>query len=602
MVSTRVAQTPQAGTATTPPASLAKWLGLSVLVAAAMLVVAYGRLMPHDPLGDARPSATCSDCVGNTADPGTHGNPSAGGQTPEGRGSMGSRIVRTIQGLFAALDASLREVVAPGSETSEDAALPCGRGIHDPPHCGGSGRTGYERRLADRPSPAAPAGGSLISGRILDAAGLGIGGVQVTLVAVGSSGDSHAEERRNTPRPVATTDDLGYYEFRGLRDGDYEIRTAATEAYGPRRMAARSGLRNADIVLVGDRSVVVEGEVLGVAGERLAAVTVLPVVVGAASVQTDAFGAYRLEVPLQPGLRSLSIRYQLAGFLDQTVAVDMSGRPGLGSLPLDVKLQPVESWTSVAGVVTDAGGAPLAGRSVSLRKVGGQQSYRTTTDRRGRYSFDAVEAPVSYQLDVSGAPDHEDYRRRIDVSTRAARFDVAVEPFEFGTVSGRLVNADGAPVTNFSLVVRNKASAAPNAVVSSDAAGNFRVERAPAGELTVASQSSPSILVRGLRLAAGDELDLPLVIDWGEHELRGVVVDQNDNPVPASRVLLTWTRVENGVTATTTRRARSDAQGVFYFDNLGPGPHLLQVESPGRRPVKVTHDISRQGYFVRVGV
>jgi hypothetical protein len=224
------------------------------------------------------------------------------------------------------------------------------------------------------------------------------------------------------------------------------------------------------------------------------------------------------------------------------------------------------------------------------------------TDRRGRYSFDAVEAPLPYYLNVSGAPDHEDYRKRIDVTTHAARFDVAVDSFEFGTVSGRLINADGAPISNFSLVVRHKASSSPNAIVSSDAAGNFRVTQAPAGELTVASQSSPSILVRGLRLEPGDELNVPLVIDWGEHELNGVIVDHNNNPVPAARVLLTWTRVADGITTTTTRRARSDAQGIFYFGELGPGPHLLQIDSPGRRPVKVTHDISREGYFVRVGV
>jgi hypothetical protein len=60
--------------------------------------------------------------------------------------------------------------------------------------------------------------------------------------------------------------------------------------------------------------------------------------------------------------------------------------------------------------------------------------------------------------------------------------------------------------------------------------------------------------------------------------------------------------VEGGVTTTTTRRTRSDAQGVFNFSNLGPGPHLLQIDSLGRRPVKMTHDVSREGYFVQVGV
>jgi hypothetical protein len=584
----------QAGT--NRPKGLARWIALFVAVATVTLFVSHGLLSDEDP------SAGCADCDQSTSAQAESEAIRSDSQAFSGSGSLGDRLVTTIRKMFATLGASLQRLTGNDSTTNQEADFNCGPGLADSLDCGGDGRASYWRRLAARSSGAAPAGSAMIGGRVLDAAGLGIGGVPVTLVPIGTFDELQGNKEAAIGRSTTTTDESGFYEFQGLRDGDYEIRTAATGVYGPRRMAARSGLRNADIVLIGERTVVLEGEVVGVAGERLEAVTVLPVLLGVPSVRTDALGDYRLPVPLKPGARTLTVRFQLAGFLDQTIAVDLTRHQGPGSLALDVRMQPIESWTSVTGVVTNSNGTPLAGRLVSLRHVGGQQAYRTTTDRRGRYSFDAVEAPVSYHLNVSGAPDHEDYRKKIDVATSAARFDVAVDPFEFGTVSGRLVNADGAPISNFSLVVRNKASASPNAIVSSDASGNFRFTQAPAGELSVASQSSPSILVRGLHLAPGEDLDLPLVIDWGAHELRGVIMDHNNNPVPASRVLLTWTRAEGGVTTTTTRRASSDAQGVFYFSDLGPGPHLLQIDSPGRRPVKVTHDISREGYFVRVGV
>lgn len=585
-----------------PPRNRARWIVLSVVAATVMLSVSHGLLTSGDRLSDKDSSAECADCGESTAARTAFGATRDNSSAPGSAGSLGDRLFTMIRKMFAAPDGSLRPLNGDESPTGQDVDIYCEQGRRDGLHCGGNGSGSYGRRLAGRPSHQMPAGQAMISGRVMDAAGLGIGGVPVTVVPVGGLDRSQAHGQDAVRRPVTTTDASGFYEFQGLPEGDYEIRTAAMGSYGPRRIAVRSGLGNADIVLVGERTLVIEGEVVGVAGERLEAVTVLPVLVGVPSVRTDISGDYRLQVPLQPGTRAFTVRFQLAGFQDLTVPVDLTGREERGRLALDVKMRPVESWTSVAGVVTDSSGSPLAGRLVSLRQVGGQQSHRTVTDRRGRYSFDAVEAPLPYYLNVSGAPDHEDYRKRIDVTTHAARFDVAVDSFEFGTVSGRLINADGAPISNFSLVVRHKASSSPNAIVSSDAAGNFRVTQAPAGELTVASQSSPSILVRGLRLEPGDELNVPLVIDWGEHELNGVIVDHNNNPVPAARVLLTWTRVADGITTTTTRRARSDAQGIFYFGELGPGPHLLQIDSPGRRPVKVTHDISREGYFVRVGV
>jgi protocatechuate 3,4-dioxygenase beta subunit len=584
-----------------PPRSLAKWIVLSVVAATVMLSVSHGLLTSGDRLSDKDSSVECADCSEST-DARTEFGTTRGDSSAPGRaGSLGDRIFTMIRQIFTAPNASLRQLTRDESLTDQDMDIYCEQVRPDGLDCGGNNTGGYGRRLAGRLSRPAATEQFMISGHVMDTAGLGIGGVPVTVVAIGFDA-SQAQGEGAARRPITTTDESGFYEFPGLSEGDYEIRTAATDTYGPRRIAVRAGLTNADIVLVGERTLVIEGEVVGVAGERLEGVTVLPVLVGVPSVRTDLSGDYRLQVPLQPDTRAFTVRFQLAGFQDLTVPVDLTGREGRGSLALDVKMRPVESWTSVAGVVTDSDGSPLAGRLVSLRQVGGQQSYRTMTDRRGRYSFDAVEAPVPYYLNVSGAPDHEDYRKRIDVTTHATRFDVAVEPFEFGTVSGRLINADGAPVSNFSLVVRHKASSSPNAIVSSDAAGNFRVMHAPAGELTVASQSSPSILVRGLRLEPGDELNVPLVIDWGDHELNGVIVDHNNNPVPAARVLLTWTRVADGITTTTTRRARSDAQGNFYFGDLGPGPHLLQIDSPGRRPVKVTHDISLEGYFVRVGV
>ena len=122
----------------------------------------------------------------------------------------------------------------------------------------------------------------------------------------------------------------------------------------------------------------------------------------------------------------------------------------------------------------------------------------------------------------------------------------------------------------------------------------------PAGDLVVASQSTPSILVRGLHLDQGDKLQLPLILDWGDHEIRGSVVDADGNPVPASRVVLHWSYETEGVSTKATRRTAADTQGHFAFSNLGPGPHSLQINAPGFRTVDINHDLSRQGYDLTV--
>ena len=577
----------------------ARRIATSVAAVSTLALAAYGFLSFEERPHQEMPVASCAGCAG-TADAPAHDEAS---RERSGPAALSARIVSAVRSVFAAVATAWQDAVPADSATTLEADARCGKGVPDIfGRCGRSGSGSYSRWLPGSSDHTPSAHNSSIGGRVMDMHGLGIEGIPVSIVTIRTAEESHSKGEDSPARPTTTTDSSGFYEFAGLPAGDYEVRTAASGAYRPARLAARSGLQNADILLVADDTLVIEGDVVGVAGERLEAVTVLPVLVGVASARTDAFGRYRLEVPLKPGTRSLMVRFQLPGFLDHSVPVDLSGRSEVASLALDVRMQPIQAWTSVSGVVRSATGSPLAGRSVSLRRVGGQTAYRTTTDRRGRYSFDAVEAPVPYYLSISGAPDHEDHRQKIDVATNAARFDVVVDPYEFGTVSGRLVNVDGAPVSNLDLVLRNKASQTASAVVSSDTSGNFRVAQAPAGELTIASQSSPSILVRGLRLAPGDELDVALVLDWGDHELRGVVVDQNNNPVPATRVLLSWSRVEGGVTTTTTRRTRSDAQGAFNFSNLGPGPHVLQIDSAGRRPVKMTHDISRQGYFVKVGV
>ena len=263
-------------------------------------------------------------------------------------------------------------------------------------------------------------------------------------------------------------------------------------------------------------------------------------------------------------------------------------------------MHPVESWTSLSGTIYSDSGEPLAARTVELRPHSAQQTFSAITDDQGRYTFPVIESPADYRLIVFGGVDHKDSQLSVNLTVDMDEFDVVIESYEFGTVTGQLVNLNGVPVPDFDLVLRNTASRKPNALVSSDEFGNFEIPAAPAGELVVASQSTPSIMVQGLHLTPGGKLHLPLVLDWGEHEIRGIVVDAHDNPVPASRIILRWSHQVDGITTKATRRTAADTQGYFAFGNLGPGPHSLHINAPGFSTVDIDHDLSRQGYDVMV--
>jgi hypothetical protein len=442
-----------------------------------------------------------------------------------------------------------------------------------------------------------PAAGQSISGQLLTTEGRGLGGVRI----VASPGRLNANAKvAGKLRFWTVTDSLGAYALDGLPDGEYTIRSSRHGAYQSARISARAGVNYADLVVSRDSAAVIEGRVLGSAGEPLEGVTVLPKLLGQPSVRSDDDGFFRLPVALKPATRTVSLRFQRPGYYEQSGEVLLAKAGTSGAATLDVVMNPVEAWTSLNGTVYSDSGKPLAGRAVELRPQSAQQTYTAITDRQGRYLFPVIESPADYRLIVFGGAGHKDHQQPVKLTADTDELDIVVDSYEFGAVSGQLVNQNGEPIPNFEMVLRNAESRRPNALLSTDSNGNFDVPAAPAGDILLASQSTPSILIQGLHLNAGDRLRVPLVLDWGRHEIRGIVVDALGNPVPASRVVLKWSREADGVITRATRRTAADTQGHFAFSNLGPGPHSLRIDAPGFSAVDIDHDLSRQGYDLTV--
>jgi hypothetical protein len=437
-----------------------------------------------------------------------------------------------------------------------------------------------------------------ISGRVLTTEGVGLNGITI------SASPERLKSKQITGSEIlrfwTVTDSLGAYSLDRLPDGEYTIRSGAQGPYRSARISARAGVNYADLVVSRNSTTVVEGQVLTDAGEPLEGVTVLPNLLGQPSVLTGDDGRFRLPVTFKPKINSFALRFQRPGYREQSDNVQLQhlGAPNVAAV--NVVMHPVESWTALNGTVYSDSGETLAGRTIELRPILAQRTYHTTTDRHGKYTFPILESPADYRLIVFGGADHKDYQQPVHMTVDTHELDVVVESYEFGEVTGQLVNLNGAPVPDFDLVLRNTASRKPNALVSTDKHGNFKIAAAPAGDLVVASQSTPSIMVQGLHLNPGDKIHLPLVLDWGEHQIRGIVVDAHDNPVAASRIILKWSHEVDGITTKATRRTAADTQGQFAFSNLGPGPHSLQIDAPGFSTVDIDHDLSRQGYDVTV--
>jgi len=440
--------------------------------------------------------------------------------------------------------------------------------------------------------------GHAISGRVLTADGIGLAGI--TIVAAPERFATGRDAESGTLRFWTVTDSLGAYSLDGIPDGEYSVKSRANGAYPSARISVRAGVDYADLVVSPNVARVAEGRVLDAAGKPLEGVTVLPVLPGQPSVLTGDDGRFRVPVRLKPTVKSFALRFQLPGFLEQTGTFEVPADATATTTAMKVVMQPVEAWTSVKGRVYSDSGDPLAGRTVELRPKSSPRSYKATTDSQGHFAFPVVESPADYRLMLAGGADHKDYQRSLHVTADMGELDVIAESYEFGAVTGELVNLSGEPVPDFALLVRNTGSRQPNALVNTDEHGNFEIPAAPAGKLVVASQSTPSILVDGLELKAGDKLHLPLVMDWGQHEIHGVVLNALGNPVPASRILLQWSHQADGITVKTTRRTAADTQGHFAFSRLGPGVHSLQIDAAGFSPVVIDHDVSRQGYELTV--
>lgn len=340
-----------------------------------------------------------------------------------------------------------------------------------------------------------------------------------------------------------------------------------------------------------ERPLSLQGQVKDMKGNSLQGVRVVSTQTSSPEAATDRSGNYRLQIPVTRSTRNFVLKFQLAGYREESRQLSESQIFSSDTVRVDARLTPIKTTASVAGRVTNREGTPLSGEVVYLL---GLVQYRAVTNQAGEFVLADVEAEQSYTLRVPARSPYRPFVQQIRVGTGGLRQNVVVElgSPESGTISGRMIDAAGNSLPLFSLWLQSYNPAARELVqATSDESGRFAMDGVPLGNLNFTTRSQPRLLISGLNLTEPGVRNIDLIVDWGGYEITGQVLDSAGAPVAGSKVLLSWSHQYGGLRSQSERETASDTSGFFRFAQIGPGVHSIRVSLPGFRNGVLQHNV-----------
>ncbi|MHC5074520.1 MAG: carboxypeptidase regulatory-like domain-containing protein, partial [Planctomycetota bacterium] len=440
------------------------------------------------------------------------------------------------------------------------------------------------------PSEASSGSELSIAGRVLDEEGRPVPGLGV----VAARHALHAGEAEpvlsSPPEQRVRTRRDGSYEFGGMEAGDYLIRTVATDRYASARVMALGGSRSADLVVVENHWILVHGTVTDAKGNRLAGVRVIPPDPQGAT-WSDEDGSYETDLVAQRK-GNYAFDFLLEGFQEERINIKGDRLIGLSQKRLDVRLSSAAETTTVFGTLTTERGERIEGEMIRLQSQLLKARYTAVTDRDGSFSIPDVKVGSDYSVMVLPKGPYQPHTERGVVFTgQDALLEIVLGALGTGRLSGRMLDAEGNPLPDFTLWLQSTRNPANRVPVTADRAGGFVVENAPEGRLLFITRSAPRLEVQGIELGAGEDKEVDLVLDRGDHELRGSVLDDRGEPVAGATLTLRWVLHGGGTRSASTRRTVTDKSGSFGFTQLGPGRHDLDVGAAGYQNVQESVEV-----------
>jgi protocatechuate 3,4-dioxygenase beta subunit len=298
-------------------------------------------------------------------------------------------------------------------------------------------------------------------------------------------------------------------------------------------------------------------------------------------VSTDATGGFRVE-GLPPG--GLVVSAAARGFSRATLRAPASGRRA------EMVLVP---GSSIAGVVSDPAGRPVAGASLRLEhETLPSPPARATSDARGRFEFAGLQAPGPFRLLALAAGLSPVMKVGLTLERQAETRADLVVPLG-ARVKGRLVDEAGLPLAARVAVVELLGVVPWQDVVQADAAsdGRFTFDRLPEGaHVLVATGRGRAPARIPIEVAGTDEVDLgDLVIETGLL-LRGRVHDERGRGLAGAHV-----RVFQSVQGPPRPiEAETNDDGSFLLSGLSQGRTGLWIQASGFARVTMAAEAGRE--------
>jgi large repetitive protein len=387
-----------------------------------------------------------------------------------------------------------------------------------------------------------------------------------------------------------TTDD-GSFTLQHVPLGAVNLVASAPGfAAGRMNLDLQEGKPITDLVLELETGVRLVGKVTGPNGSPLADATVMvaPSPTGSFAMSgtmrratTDANGEYSLE-SLEAGEETIEFQHPKQVATSRTVT--LKGR----ETRLDVQLSGGQRVTGT--VVTESGMAVPDASVEAFSPSGGGD--RTRTNASGTFEFESM-SPGRYRFRAEKSGYLEARLDDVDVTTTN---NVRLQLRSGGTIYGRVTGLTEADYASVIVDARGGGSTSSAAV---DPSGNFRIEGAPVGTVSVSAMLSSrsfgtrrSSATQTVELNAGSSQQVTIEFR-GDTSVRGRIT-RNGTPLRGATVAFYPRQGGSQTSASVT----ADEQGVYQVSGLESGEYtVMVVDSQRFSPYSTTYNVRGGGTF-----
>ncbi len=458
--------------------------------------------------------------------------------------------------------------------------------------------------------------GVRIYGLVYDEAGQGIPEARVWLIGLGFSGAAeHADAAKNegSLREVLT-DKEGQFEFRNAQRSVYSIDVAAEgyaqTQYNNLNLMGTTELLDKEVNFELGSGVSIEGRVVGSDGRAIAEAQIKAHGLKSQSYTSksdtvsDDAGFYKL-AGLQDAI--YVVRAEAEGYSPFTHARVKAGLSGI-----DFTLTP---RGSIRGVVVGPTGAPVGRFGIRIEKKNRQnfamiKKHPQQDHPEGKFLINDLE-PGNYRVAILSPDFAWGFSDPFPIRAGQETDSIYIQLSLGGTLSGRVVDANGDPIRGAQIALRNPEDG-PNVLanflrgmidqhkfradVRSNESGRFRFEHITEGEykFEIRHPKFSTEWIDGLAVTEGSETKREVILRPGAI-IKGIAQSPDGGPLQNGMIF-----VQN-VAAGVSRQTRSDNNGNFSVFNLPPGEYTVSKSRDTNNPFSAALESADTRKTIRVG-